>query len=67
MSDDDRAILAQRLRQSLTGHPIVLTRLPPRTRLRLWREHQLNRLGCWLVEHGHIEAAIRLWRLFGTW
>lgn len=39
--------------------------LPRRTRLRLWRHKQLTTAGCWLIDHGHADAAERLWRITG--
>ena len=41
--------------------------LPLKTRLRLRATHRVNVVGCWLVEHGQLAAAERLWRLCRMW
>jgi hypothetical protein len=41
--------------------------LPWRLRLKFWRDHQINAIGIWLVDHGHPEAAICFWKLCRTW
>ena len=47
------------------GHPKLLTPLPRRVRLRLAVRRVLTGIGIWLVDHGHIEAARRLWTVTG--
>ncbi len=46
---------------------IGLASLPRRVRLRLWLTRQVNGAGIWLVEHGHLTAAERLWRICRMW
>ncbi len=47
--------------------PRLLTPLPRRVRLHLWLTRQVNAAGIWLVEHGHLTAAERLWRVCRRW
>lgn len=44
--------------------PKLLTPLPRRVRLRIWRRKQLTSLGIWLADRGHLAAATRLWKIF---
>ena len=46
---------------------IVCPPLPRRVRFRLWREHRINGLGIWLVNHGHEDMAVLLWRACRMW
>lgn len=57
------AELAEHFRKAARGRYRLLTPLPRRTRLRLAAESAVNRIGIWLVGHGHFGAAKRLWRL----
>lgn len=41
---------------------VLSPRLPLRTRARLLVERPIDRLACWLVEHGHTWAAEWMWR-----
>ena len=41
--------------------------LPRRVRARLWWQHKIDRAAYWLVCHGHLKAAKRLWRVTGGW
>lgn len=51
----------------MKGGMKVYPPLPRRVRFRLWLEHHINGAGIWLVEHGHHDAAIALWRACGMW
>ena len=55
--------LRERFTEAAFGPPVLLDRLPVRTRLRLWISSRIDHAGCWLVEHDHYRAAQRLWRL----
>ena len=48
-------------------HPRLMTPLPRRTRLRLWRDHRVNTVAAWLCAHHGDRAAVALWRAFGMW
>lgn len=41
--------------------------LPRRVRLRLRAARTINGAGIWLVDHGHITAAVTLWRICRMW
>lgn len=41
--------------------------LPWTARLRLWLTHKRDGAAIWLCDHGHPDAAERLWRLTGSW
>lgn len=41
--------------------------LPRRVWARLTVQGWITTLGCWLVEHGHTEAAVWLWRVCRMW
>jgi hypothetical protein len=41
--------------------------LPRHVRLRLWWHRQVDRAGCWLVDHGHDRLAVALWRALRMW
>lgn len=41
---------------------VLSPRLPPHTRAGLAVRRRVDIIGCWLVEHGHTDAAERLWR-----
>ena len=67
MTDPAEHLRARLAAVDWTQPPKLLDPLPWRTRLRLWKDHQVNSAGCWLVNHGHTKAAIRFWRLWGGW
>lgn len=41
--------------------------LPRRVRLRLWRDHRLDDLALWLLNHSHQRLAIWVWKAAGLW
>jgi len=45
------------------GQPkgVISPILPFRVRMKLLWDDKINSVGLWLVDHGHIEAAKRLW------
>jgi hypothetical protein len=62
------AIRAGLERQLARGHhPRLLTPLPRRTRLRLWRDRRVDTITAWLCAHHGCRAAVALWRAFGMW
>lgn len=40
----------------------LLTPLPLRTRIRLYAEHHVDTVACWLIERRRNRAAMWLWR-----
>jgi hypothetical protein len=54
-------------RECRTGRVRLLTPLPRRTRLRLWRQRRIDGIACWLAEHVSPGVAIVLWRACGMW
>jgi hypothetical protein len=68
MTPDDLAELERKFRRAAaSGKITIIPPLPRWTRLRLWLTRQVNRASCWLCDHGHDQAAIRLWRVFRMW
>jgi hypothetical protein len=54
----------------MEGTPVSVRLVAPlslRTRVRLGLECHIDRLGAWLVEHGHFRAAEWLWRACRMW
>jgi len=51
----------------VTGMRILSPRLPYRTRARLRAVGWIDRIGCMLVEHGHLRAAEWWWRACRLW
>lgn len=43
---------------------VLLTPLPLRIRLRLAAARRIDLIGAWLCDHGHQQAAGRMWRVF---
>jgi hypothetical protein len=60
-----RAEWERKVRQR--GRLRVLTPLPRRVRLRLWRARQVDRAAIWLADRKRYGAAQLLWRACGTW
>lgn len=45
----------------------IRDQLPRRVRLRLAREHRIDTIASWLINHHQERAAILLWRLYRLW
>lgn len=45
----------------------VLGLLPRRVRMRLWRDRQIDRVACWLIDHKRVRLAELLWQATGLW
>lgn len=41
--------------------------LPRRVRLRLCVHRCIDTAAVWLIDHGHENAAVRLWKICGMW
>jgi hypothetical protein len=68
LTDDELEIMRARLQKALAENKVtLLTPLPRSVRFRLWRRGRIDGLACWLVEHGHWQAAVVLWRISGSW
>lgn len=68
MNADEIQSLKSRLDDSMRNGTVrILTPLPRRVRVRLWFTHRIDGAGIWLVDHGHMDAAERLWRVCGLW
>jgi hypothetical protein len=67
MTDPIGDLAAKFERAYRDGQVKLLTPLPRKVRLRLWLHSQADRIGCWLCDHRHPEAAIAFWRACGMW
>jgi hypothetical protein len=67
LSDQEVTALREAFLRKAHGQPKLLTPLPRRVRARLAYRRAVDEAAIWLIDHGRLRAAERLWRAFGMW